>query len=138
MPGLRAIQARELPHQPYRCGEYEQHINHRTRADRGHDRHALRRHRHQPACLLIQRGHQFAFGEPYQIGAIDDVGAMAPQRGPRPRKVRVVVGEFHQIAHDRICSRAIVGRDCGQRASMQILDGRKTGKARDFARRDDD
>ena len=54
--GPAAIEPRQLPDQPQRGGEHEQHVDQRARADGGDDRDALRGRRNQPARLLESSG----------------------------------------------------------------------------------
>ena len=84
--GPAAIEPRQLPDQPQRGHEHEQHVDQRARADRGDDRDALRGRRDQPARFLIERRHQFALGELDHVGAVDDVVGMAlpARRGRAP------------------------------------------------------
>jgi Dolichyl-phosphate-mannose-protein mannosyltransferase len=131
-----AVQPRQLPDQAQRGREHEQHIDQSARADRGDDRDALRGGRDQAARLLIERRHQFAFGQPDQVGAIDDVAGMALQRGAGRRQMRVLMREFYQFLHDVPALPAIVAQQYRGGAQMQFFDRRQADKPGRFA--DDD
>ena len=86
-----AIEPRQLPDQPQRGREHEQHVDQRARTDGGDDRDALRGRRDQPARLLVERRHQLALGQPDHVGAVDDVAGMALQRGAGAGQLRVLM-----------------------------------------------
>ena len=125
-----AVEPRQLPDQPQRGHEHEQHVDQGARADRGDDRDALRGRRDQPARLLIERRHQFALGQPDHVGAVDDVVGMALQRGAGPRQMRVLVRELQQIVHDGAAFGAIVAQRAPRRRADAVFRSSRGAPAR--------
>ena len=111
----------------------------RARAHRGHDRDALGRGADQLARLAVERRHQFALGEPQQIGAVDDVAEMrlsfAPGRG---RDAATGAVDREQVAQQRRApaSRSSLARISAARGA-QMGDRRQPRQAGDFAHHND-
>jgi len=120
-----AVQQGQLPDQPQRRCEHEQHIDQRARTDGGDDRDPLRRRRDQAARFLIERRHQFPFRQPDQVGAVDDVVDVALQRGAGPRQLRVLMRKLEQLPHDAAAVGIVVAEQRGGGAQMQLFDGGK-------------
>ena len=66
----------------------------------------------KPARVLIERRHQFAFGKPDQIGAVDDIAEMALQIRSRARQARHFVRERDEVFHQHAAVVAIVRARC--------------------------
>ena len=71
----------------------------------------------------VERRHQFALGEPDQVGAVDDVVGVALQRGAGAGEVRVLVRELEQVAHHSPARGAVVAEQNLGGAQVQLLDG---------------
>ena len=136
--GSAAIEARELPYQPQRGGEHEQHVDHCAGTDSGDDGDARGRARDQPSRLLIERRHQCAFGEPQHVGAVDDVGSVTLHHRAGVGEMRIVVCHFKKIADDDIALRAVVRGEHGICAGVQLLDGVEPGERQRLTRDDYD
>ena len=90
-----AVKPRELPHEPQARARTRTACRPRARgltAVTIETRCAADETSLRASC--VERRHQFALGQPHQIGAVDDVADMAFQRGARPRQPRSRCASF--------------------------------------------
>ena len=126
----------QAPHQHQRGDEHEQHVDEGARADRRDERDALRRGGDAAPGLRVERGHQLALGEPHEIGAVDDLAEMTGEHGAAAREPRLAAREPEQVAHHGFRLAAIVGRDRGLGARLQVLDAAQPHQAQRLAHED--